>query len=209
MSVDPNEEDAVTAAIDRLDDLHVNRSDWTVDDLVSLPSDLWYELIDGRLILPSPVLFHQLLGVELVLALRPGCPEGYTPAPDMSLRVDRFSEPRPDVVVVAKSEFRRSPIPVDKALLVVEIISPDSRFRDMHSKTKIYAAAGLKHYWVIDPEFKHGLELTEFRIGSNGEYEQVKSTSGIFETDVPYPVKIDLPVLTALRDEDLARWEDR
>ncbi|GIE84115.1 Uma2 family endonuclease [Actinoplanes regularis] len=199
----------MTAALDRFGDLHVNRSDWTVDDLVSLPSDLWYELIDGRLILPSAVPFHQLLGVELVLALRPGCPTGYTPVPGLSLQVDRFSEPRPDVVVVAKSEYKRSPVPVDKALLVVEIISPESRFRDMDSKTKIYAAAGLNHYWVIDPDFKHGLELTEFRIGSNGEYEQVASTSGIFETDLPYPVKIDLPVLTALRDEDLAAWEER
>jgi hypothetical protein len=29
----------------------------------------------------------------------------------------------------------------------------------------------------------------------------VTSTNEVFETDVPYPVKIDLPSLTALRDE--------
>jgi hypothetical protein len=30
------------------------RTDWTVDDLAGLPPDLNYELINGRLILPSP-----------------------------------------------------------------------------------------------------------------------------------------------------------
>jgi hypothetical protein len=59
------------------------KQDWTVDDLASLPKDLRYELIDGRLILPSPTGFHQILGVEIVLALRPGCPPGYMPIPDL------------------------------------------------------------------------------------------------------------------------------
>jgi hypothetical protein len=37
-----------------------DRQDWTVDDLASLPEDLRYELIDGRLILPSPTAIHQI-----------------------------------------------------------------------------------------------------------------------------------------------------
>ncbi|WP_235965981.1 hypothetical protein [Micromonospora rubida] len=38
------------------------RHEWTVDDL---SKDLPYELINGRLILPSPTLLHQDMCVEL------------------------------------------------------------------------------------------------------------------------------------------------
>ncbi len=43
----------MTAAL-HLPDLLRDKQDWTVDDLASLPDDLHYELIDGRLLLPSP-----------------------------------------------------------------------------------------------------------------------------------------------------------
>jgi Uma2 family endonuclease len=211
MSLDPSEEELMTAVLHTPVDPRLfppDKQDWTVDDLKSLPPDLFYELIDGRLILPSPTTFHQLLGVEIVLALRPGCPEGYVVVPDMSLEIDQASEPRPDVVVLGESEMMRTPASVDQALLVVEIVSPSSHFRDMHAKAKIYAAAGLKHYWVIDPTFAHGLVLTEFRPGDNGDYEIVSSTSEIFETDEPYPVKINLRSLTVLRDKYLGAQEE-
>ena len=50
----PCEEDPLTAALNLPD-----KQEWTVDDLASLPKDLRYELVDGRLILPSPTAIHQ------------------------------------------------------------------------------------------------------------------------------------------------------
>ena len=38
---------------------YARRTDWTIDDLAGLPPDLNHELINGRLVLPSPTLFHQ------------------------------------------------------------------------------------------------------------------------------------------------------
>jgi Uma2 family endonuclease len=190
----------MTAAL-RMPSLLDEKQDWTVDDLASLPQDLRYELIDGRLILPSPTSVHQLLGIELVLMLRPNCPSNYVPVPDLSLKIDRRNEPRPDVAVVQKRYAKRSPLPIEGAMLVLEIISPTSHLRDMHAKMKIYAKAGVGSYWVVDPTFTGGVMLTEFRIGDNGVYEMVTSTNKAFETDVPYPVKIDVPALTALRDD--------
>lgn len=190
----------MTAAL-KMPSLLDAKQDWTVDDLASLPKDLRYELIDGRLILPSPTLFHQDLCFELVSMLRPNCPPGYTSIFDLSLKVNRRNEPRPDVLVLPKAFGLRSPAPVEAALLVVEVISTTSHFRDMHAKTKIYAAAGVQSYWVVDPTFEGGVMLTEFRLVDSGEYEMVTSTNKLFDTDVPYPAKIDLPALTALRDE--------
>lgn len=190
----------MTAAL-KLPGLLDEKQDWTVDDLASLPKDLRYELIDGRLILPSPTFLHQEICAELRTMLRPHCPPGYRPVIDVSLEVDRRNEPRPDVVVGRVAHGLRSPAPIAGALLVVEVISPTSHFRDMQAKVKLFAAAGVGSYWVVDPSFEGGVVLTEFRIGQGGQYDMITSTNRVFTTDVPYPVTIDLPALTDLRRE--------
>ncbi|WP_203779943.1 Uma2 family endonuclease [Paractinoplanes rishiriensis] len=189
----------MTAAL-KLPSLLDEKQDWTVDDLASLPPDLRYELIDGRLIVPSPTGFPQILGVEIVLALRPSCPPGYAPAPDLSLSIDRRNEPRPDVVVIPERELHRSPVPVSNALLAVEFVSPSSHFRDMTAKAAAYATAGVRGYWVVNPAVPDGIVLTEFRMGADAGYDMVTSTNKVFETTEPYPVTLDLPALTRVRD---------
>jgi Uma2 family endonuclease len=190
----------MTAALDLPD-----KQDWTVDDLASLPKDLRYELIDGRLLLPSPTALHQDIGVEVLLCLRADCPPELMPVLDLSLKINRRNEPRPDVLVIRPDHVNVTPLPVQDAVLVVEVISPGSHFRDMYAKTKIYSAAGVEHYWVIDPLFEDGMVLTQFRRGDSAEYELVTSTDGVFVTDVPYPVTIDLPKLTERRKAMLER----
>jgi Uma2 family endonuclease len=193
----------MTAALQRLDDLGLaDKQNWTVDDLASLPEDLRYELIDGRLILPSPTGMHQILGMDVAFALRPGCPPDYAPAVDLSLKMNPSNEPRPDVVVGKRSSYRRSPVPVDDALLAVEIISPSSRSIDMVDKVAIYAKFGIQHYWVLDPWLATGAAMTVFRL-ERGVYEFVVKTQGVFRTEVPFPVTLDLPALTdQWRDDD-------
>jgi Uma2 family endonuclease len=200
---DPSEEKLMTAAL-RLPD----KRDWTVEDLASLPEVLRYELIDGRLVLPSPTPFQRVLGYQLATMLRPNCPATYVPVPDLSLDIDCRSELRPDVVVVHERYMTRSPVPIDGAMLVVEIISPTSRFQDMYAKTRVYAAARVDDYWVVDPTFEEGVELTIFRPGRSGEYEMTLSTNKALDTDLPYPITIDVPALTALRDKYLAARDD-
>jgi Uma2 family endonuclease len=177
------------------------KNDWTVDDLANLPQDLRYELIDGRLILPSPTGFHQVVCMDLALMLRPHCPPDFTPIVDLSIAVDGRNEPRPDVVVLRKALALRTPAPVDGALLVVEVISPTSHFRDMQAKWKVYAANGVGTYLVVDPTFRGGIMLTEFRLGEGGQYDAITSTNQVFTTEVPYPITVDVRALTALLDE--------
>ncbi|GAB2624609.1 hypothetical protein Aab01nite_18390 [Paractinoplanes abujensis] len=125
-----------------------------------------------------------------------------SPVIGLSLEVDRRNEPRPDVVVLRKEYRRRTPAPVDGALLVLEVVSPTSRVRDMNAKWKVYAANRVTTYLLVDPLFSDGVVLTEYRLGENGQYDTVTSTSKVFTTDVPYPISIDVPALTALRDEE-------
>ncbi|MBW4705392.1 MULTISPECIES: Uma2 family endonuclease [unclassified Micromonospora] len=180
------------------------RHEWTVDDLGDLPKDLPYELINGRLIVPSPTLLHQDMCVELLLALRVNCPREYQVGIDLSMRVDRRNEPRPDVVVVRRGNATRSPLPVEDALLAVEMVSPTSTFRDMYDKAKVYAHAGVRSYWVVDP-LQDRITLTEYALGPGGrDYEQLTHTEDLFVTEQPWKVSVDLPALTARKNDLLA-----
>src|SRR3954463_5337698 len=127
-----------------------DRREWTVDDLGELPADLPYELINGRLIVPSATPAHQDLSVQIVLALTANCPPDYFVSFDQSLRVNRRNEPRPDVVGIRIEHYGRTPVPVEDAVIAIEIVSEHSEFRDMVEKAEAYAKAGLPHYWVID-----------------------------------------------------------
>jgi Uma2 family endonuclease len=174
------------------------RTEWTVDDLADLPEDLPYELIDGRLVVPSPTALHQDLCVELVLALRVNCPSEYLVSIDLSMRIDRRNEPRPDVVAIRREHADRSPVPVDGALLAVEVLSPTSTFRDMYDKAKVYARAGVRSYWVVDPLHER-MTLTEYTLTTPGEYGTVTHTDDVFVTERPWKVSVDLPALSVRR----------
>ncbi|WP_341719541.1 Uma2 family endonuclease [Micromonospora sp. FIMYZ51] len=174
------------------------RSEWTVDDLGDLPKDLPYELINGRLIVPSPTALHQDLCVRLLLALEVNCPAEYLVSIDLSMRVDRRNELRPDVVAIRREHADRSPVPVEDALLAVEVVSPSSTFRDLYDKARVYARAGVRTYWVVDP-LHDKMTLTEYVRGPSGEYEVATHTDDLFVTERPWKVSVDLPAFTARR----------
>ena len=61
----------------------------------------------------------------------------------------------------------------DKAIegapdLVVEILSPGTRSRDRGKKLQRYAAAGVLHYWIVDPRTR----ALEAYVRIDGEDEQ-------------------------------------
>jgi Uma2 family endonuclease len=64
----------------------------------------------------------------------------------------------PDASYVSHERWRKGPRPQREKLLrivpdlVVEILSPDSRTRDLGRKREIYAAAGVREYWVLDTD---------------------------------------------------------
>lgn len=181
------------------------REVWTVDDLAELPPDLPYELVNGRLILVSPDFVHQFLCFRIMQALDANCPAAYSPVGDLTLDVGRYSEPRPDVVVMDTSHVDQHPPPVEDALLAVEVVSKDSRLRDVYDKAGMYAAAGVKHYWVIDP-LTDKISLAEHVLEPKlRRYAIARQTTDVFTTDEPYAITIDLPALTARRDAFLAR----
>jgi Uma2 family endonuclease len=190
-----NEEQPMTAVADARPS-YLDRTEWTVDDLKDLPEDLNYELVNGRLILPSPTAIHQDIAVRVKLALEEHCPETHVVSTDQSLAIDYKNEPRPDVVVMPAEHIDVSPVPVAGSLLAVEVVSASQTVREMVDKAKAYAIAKIPYYWIIDSHDEQ-LSLTELILDpATGRYQLGEATIGVFETDQPFPVTIDLPALS-------------
>ncbi|MGN9907273.1 Uma2 family endonuclease [Phytohabitans sp. LJ34] len=153
-----------------------------------------------------PTFIHQFLCVQIVRALGDNCPPDHEPVYDLSLDVNRYSEPRPDVVVLDTAHVDQHPPPVEDAILAVEVVSRDSKVRDLYDKASMFAAAGVNRYWVIDP-LGDKISLAEHVLESkpHRRYAIAQQTTEVFTTDEPYRIVIDLPALTARRDGFLGR----
>jgi Uma2 family endonuclease len=83
----------------------------------------------------------------------------------------------PDVMFVAKgrlglvekNHFEGAPD------LAVEVVSPDSETRDRRDKLRDYARAGVREYWIIDPDEE---ELRVNVLGDRGRYRKVVPREG-------------------------------
>lgn len=132
---------------------------YTLDDYYALPDDVRAELIDGYLIfMDAPTVHHQDIIGELFFHIRyyikfknGPCKVILSPV-DVRLDNDDKTILEPDLVIICdpgKSDGRRINGAPD---LVVEVVSPSSRKRDYLIKLNKYWAAGVREYWIIDPE---------------------------------------------------------
>ncbi len=123
------------------------------------PDGYRYELIDGLVcISPSPTPRHQeiatiiatLIGSYL-LSHRLGRLFHETDL-DLSEFVGRYLTYRPDIVFVQGSADVATPGRLTRADLVVEVLSPSTRQLDLVTKRADYARAGVREYWLVDPD---------------------------------------------------------
>ncbi len=165
----------------------------TVDDLERMPDDgNRYELVDGRLdVSPAPLFVHSRVEHRLAFHLEMACPEDFEIVQGAGINFDaRHTHHRiPDVSVV------KDPVTPDGHLedppeLAVEVVSPESRFRDHHTKLVEYARFGIPTYWIITPG-PDKPSVIEFRL-DGGEYRGAREVvdQEIFETDAPFPVTL-------------------
>jgi Uma2 family endonuclease len=116
--------------------------------------DQRWEIIDGHpYAMSSPSLIHQTLSIALGHALFghfKGQPCAVFSAP-LDVRLSDFDVVQPDLLVVCDQK-QLNPGYVDgPPTLVIEILSPSTMRHDRIRKARLYAAAGVKEYWLVHP----------------------------------------------------------
>jgi Uma2 family endonuclease len=177
--------------------MSVHPGPYTAEDLDRIP-DLppHTELIDGNLIFVSPqALFHSLAKAAIFNALERAVPPQLFAVQEMTVKLDAKTRPEPDLMVVdgeAVISDRQTGFDAADALLVVEVISPESRSRDRKVKPGKYAAAGIPHFWLVDDA--DGTTVVEvWKLDRElGSYALVGRFDEFLEVEEPFPATLDL-----------------
>jgi len=150
-----------------------------------------FELIYGdAYAMSAPNARHQAILIELASQFHTflrGKPCKAYPAPfDVRLFYEEDESDdtvvQPDIVVIC-DEKKRGPEGCRGAPdLIIEILSPSNTAIEMERKLKLYQEAGVKEYWIVDPE-NNGLTVYRFEEGAILTYTLKKDSSvtvGIF-----------------------------
>jgi Uma2 family endonuclease len=154
---------------------HDESRSYTYADYLKWESPERFQLIDGDIFqMASPSVEHQAILRELLLEFGnwlKGKPCQVFAAPlDVRLfpKEDNSDKTvvQPDLLVVCdKGKIGKGSIN-GAPDLVVEIVSPSNSHRELFLKFQYYLEAGVREYWVIDPEEKRAL----IHIYENGHY---------------------------------------
>lgn len=138
-----------------------SQGEYTLEDYYQIPDGYMAELIDGviyNMAAPSPL--HQLIGGRIFKTFsdyidrKEGmCIPAYAPL-DVQLDCDDKTMLQPDVLIVCDRKKIRKGVIYGAPDLVVEILSGSTKRKDMTVKLAKYAAAGVREYWMVDPDKK-------------------------------------------------------
>jgi len=132
----------------------------TYDDFLLFSDDgKRHEIIDGEhYVTPSPNRRHQqLLGrLHLSIAehLRANPSQGEVYLAPFDVVLSNWDVVEPDLLLVVGDQLD---ILIEKNVtgtpaIVVEILSPGTRRRDLHLKRRLFERTGVREYWIVDPD---------------------------------------------------------
>lgn len=163
---------------------------YTIDDLERLAAEdgARYEVLNGSLYVTPPAGYpHNRRAQRIGLALLAAAPAGVEVLMTGTQAVRMGDDgPCPDIVVFTAGDYPRD-IPVEATLLVIEVTSPSNRSTDTVTKLDLYARAGVRHYWVVDPG-----EITVYTLAADGGAYQLVSRGTAVQVTAPFPVTVAL-----------------
>jgi Uma2 family endonuclease len=161
----------------------------TYDDLETIPQQREgdrHELIDGELVVtPSPIPVHQIVSLNLVRQLDQHINAAglgrllYAP---IDIRFTQDNVLIPDIIFIAQDRLHIiGPKTIDAAPdLVVEILSPGTKQRDLTTKRDLFARFGVQEYWIVDPDARTATVLS--LVGK--QYQPVSADDGMIVSRV-------------------------
>jgi len=151
-----------------VEELFPPQGQWTEEDYFSLPeTNRYLELSEGRLIMPPhPTRSHQEAVKRLAFRLHQFVEErglGVVEVAPLPVRLWPGKIREPDIFFIsAEHRDRLGEKVCGVPDLVVEVISPGSREVDRGEKFSEYAKAGVREYWIVDPQ-KRTVEVFTLR----------------------------------------------
>ena len=149
---------------------------YTDEDYYNLPENVRAELIEGKLIYnqTAPSRIHQTILGELYTVInnyiksKGGSCRVY-PAPfAVNLMKDRKTIVEPDISVICDKNKLTNRGCTGAPDWIIEIVSPGNSSNDYILKLNLYANAGVREYWIVDPYkeciFVYHLEENYFEV---------------------------------------------
>lgn len=159
---------------------------YTETDYYNLPEEVRAELLDGELIYnqAAPSRIHQTILSELHTVInnyiksKGGFCRVY-PAPfAVKLNKDRNTIVEPDISVICDRNKLTDRGCTGAPDWVIEIVSPGNSSHDYIRKLNLYADAGVREYWIVDPAkesiFVYYLEQEHFAVETYSFHSQIK-----------------------------------
>ena len=137
------------------------QGEYTLEDYYALPDERRVELIDGVIYdMSAPSVRHQLILGELYAQLL-GCPRiqsgectVFLSPSDVQLDCDNRTMVQPDIFIICGEVDVDASHTMGAPDMAIEILSPSTRSKDMLLKLHKYYHAGVREYWIIDPQHR-------------------------------------------------------
>ena len=161
---------------------------YTIDDIYNLPEGSRAELIDGQIYyMAPPTRRHQRIVGELFAAIREyinrkngTCEVDIAPFA-VFLNENDINYVEPDISVICDPNKLTDKGCFGAPDWIIEIVSPGSRRMDYYTKLFKYHTAGVREYWIVDPE-KNRILVYDFESENTGDYSFADSVKvGIYD----------------------------
>lgn len=151
-------------------------SEYTIDDIYALPDGQRAELIDGQLYMMAPQSrTHQRIVGELFTVINQyikkkngSCEADIAPFA-VFLNQDDKNYVEPDISVICDPAKLNDKGCTGAPDWIIEVVSPGSRRTDYFTKLFKYRTAGVREYWIVDPE-KDRILVYDFETEDTGDY---------------------------------------
>ncbi len=173
-------------------------------DYEALPDEPRCELIYGRLHLsPSPTPLHQYVALGLWQRIREIADRtgGRVLAAPMDVYLADHSVVQPDVLYFVPERRHRIGKTIEGAPdLLIEVLSPSTARRDRGDKSRLYAEAGVREYWIVEPRDQQ----IEFFVHRDGHFTLEYPDGDVYTSPLLPGVRLDLQTLWHEVEEQLA-----
>ncbi len=175
--------------------------------------DAHVEWVDGEMVILTPASsrYQELLGFLLTVMGTYVEARGLgrvLSAPFQMYLAEQSRGREPDLLFITKERqhLLKETYLDGPADLVIEIVSPESRLRDRGEKLAEYETAGVREYWLIDPEERRA---DFYVLGDDGRYDRRRPEGGRYRSGVLPGFELNLawlwveplpPVLSVLKE---------